>query len=86
MLGKYINIPKGEEVASQTVYVKFMINEFGRVSNAVVENEKEVHRKLAEEALRVVNASPPWKPAIIYGSEKTVYWFRVPITFQASKK
>jgi hypothetical protein len=83
---RYINIPKGEEVVSQTVYVKFLVNEYGRVSNAFVENEKEVHRKLADEALRVVNASPPWKPAIAYGSEKTIYWCRVPITFQVSKK
>ena len=52
VMSKYINIPKGEESASQTVYVKFLVNEYGRVSNAFVENEKEVHRKLAEEALR----------------------------------
>lgn len=83
---KYINIPKGEEVASQTVYIRFLVNEYGRVSKAVVENEKEVHRKLAEEALRLVNASPTWKPATIYGSEKTIYWLRVPITFQVAKK
>lgn len=86
LASKYINIPKGEAMASQTVHVKFLLNEYGRVSYAVVENEKEVHRKLAEEALRVVNASPPWKPALIYGTEKTIFWVKVPITFQSARK
>ena len=86
LASKYINIPKGEKMASQTVYVKFLVNENGKVSNAFVENEKQVHPKLAEEALRVVNASPPWKPAIIYGSEKTIYWYMVPIMFRVARK
>lgn len=83
---KYLKIPKGEEIATQTVLVKFMINEFGRVAYAEVENKKEVNSKLADEALRIVNASPLWKPATIYGGEKTVYWLKVPIIFQVSKK
>ncbi len=83
---KYLKIPKGEEMATQTVIVKFLLNEFGRVSFAEVENKKDVHPKLAEEALRVVNASPPWKPATIYGGEKIIYWLRAPIIFQVTKK
>ncbi|MBI5857259.1 MAG: energy transducer TonB [Sphingobacteriales bacterium] len=82
---KHLKIPKGEEKVSQTVIVQFLINEFGRISTAEVVNKKEVHPKLAEEALRVVNGSPPWKPATIYGSEKTIFWQKVPITFQVSK-
>ena len=53
---KYLKIKRGEETVSQTVIVRFLVNEYGRVSNAEVENKKEVHSKLAEEALRVVSA------------------------------
>ncbi len=81
---KYLKIPKGEKEATQTVIVRFLISEFGRVSNAEVINKKDVHPKLAEEAVRVVSGSPPWKPATIYG-QKTIYWYKQPLTFQASK-
>ena len=81
---KYIKIPKGEKEASQSVMVRFMVNERGVVINAEVLNKKEVHSKLAEEALRVVTSSPPWTPAMIYG-EKIIYWQKQEITFQASK-
>lgn len=83
---KYVRIPKGEELGSEKVIVKFMINEYGRVAYAEVENKKEVNSKLAEEALRVVNASPLWKPATVYGGEKTIFWLRLPIVFQATRK
>jgi hypothetical protein len=81
---KYIKIPKGEKEAIQTVMVRFMVNERGIVMNAEVINKKEVHSKLADEALRVVTSSPPWTPAMIYG-EKTIYWQTQPISFQATK-
>lgn len=83
---KYLRLSKGEESATQTVIVKFLVNEYGRVSFAEVENNKDVHPRLAEEALRVVNASPSWKAATIYGGEKTIYWMRAPITFMVTKK
>jgi len=81
---KYVKIPKGEKEATQTVMVRFMVNDRGAVMNAEVLNKKEVHSKLAEEALRVVASSPPWAPATVYG-EKTVYWQTQPISFQATK-
>jgi hypothetical protein len=81
---KYIKIQKGEKEASQTVMVRFMVNDRGVVMNAEVVNKKEVHSKLADEALRVVASSPPWIPATIYG-EITVYWQTQPIVFQANK-
>ena len=81
---KYLKIPKGEKEATQTVIVRFLISEYGRISNVEVINKKEVHPKLAEEAMRVVSGSPVWKPATIYG-QKTIYWYKQPITFQASK-
>ncbi len=43
--------------------VRFMVNERGVVINAEVLNKKEVHSKLADEALRVIASSPPWAAA-----------------------
>jgi len=82
---KYLKIPKGEQSASQQVLVMFLINEYGKVSNAEVLNKKEVHPKLAEEALRVLNESPLWKPATFLG-EKTIFWLKMPITFEVDKQ
>jgi len=85
LASKYIKIPKGEETGSQQIMVRFLVNEYGRVSSAEVLNKKEVNAKLAEEALRVVNESPTWKPATFLG-EKIIFWFKLPITFQVSKQ
>lgn len=82
---KYLKIPKGEQGASQQVMVMFLVNENGKVSNAEVLNKKEVHPKLAEEALRVLNESPLWKPATFLG-EHTIFWLKMPITFEVSKQ
>jgi Gram-negative bacterial tonB protein. len=82
---KYLRIPKGEQTTSQQVMVMFLVNEYGRVSNAQVLDKKEVHPKLAEEALRVINESPPWKPATFLG-EKTIFWLKMPITFEVTKQ
>lgn len=81
---KYIKIPKGETGALQTVIVSFLISERGEVQNVKVENAKEVHPKLAEEAMRVITESRSWKPATIYG-EKIGFYQKQPITFQVSK-
>lgn len=82
---KYIKIPRGEDNASQTATVLFMINEKGRVLNAHIVNKDQVHPKIAEEAVRVISASPPWTPASIIGG-KTFFWTKYSITFQTSRK
>jgi hypothetical protein len=82
---KYLKRGKGEETVSQTVMVLFMINEKGYVSKVQVVNKDEVHPRLADEAVRVVSASPTWIPASVLG-ENTISWFKVPITFEVSKK
>lgn len=82
---KYLKLRKGQESVSQQVIVRFLVNEYGRVAFADIENKKDVNSKLAEEALRVVNASPLWKPAIAYKSEKVAYWMKIPIQFIVTK-
>ena len=86
LISKYIKLPRGADSASQKVVLRFMVNETGRVAYAEVENKKEVNAKLAEEALRAVNSSPLWKPATIYGNEKTIYWFKIPVYFVVTRK
>jgi hypothetical protein len=81
---KYLKIPRKETSATQTVYVEFIINKEGKVINAKVINRKEVHPKLAEEALRVVSSSPDWKPATFLG-EKTLFYYKQPLTFSVTK-
>jgi Gram-negative bacterial TonB protein C-terminal len=62
-----------------------MINENGRVANAEIANKKELHPRVAEEALRVVNSSQVWKPAVVLG-EKVIFWYKQSIIFQVVKK
>ncbi|HSU28464.1 MAG TPA: energy transducer TonB [Chitinophagaceae bacterium] len=82
---KYVKIPKNEKEATQTVVVQFLVSENGAVTNAEVLNKKEVHPKLAEEALRVVSSSPPWTPGSVFG-ERIPQLYKQNITFSASKE
>jgi len=81
---KYIKLNKGEKEGSQTVIVDFVINSNGKISNIQVANKTEVHPRLAEEAIRVIQESHNWQPAVIYG-EKVASGFHQPITFMAIK-
>jgi TonB family protein len=82
---KYLKKPKGREEITQTIYVLFMVNENGRVTNVSASNKAEVHPKLAEEAVRVITACPPWTPGTTLG-EKSVFWYKVPITFAVANE
>jgi len=81
---KYLKLPKGEDLATQSPIVAFKVSETGQVLDARVMNPKEVHPKIAEEAVRIVMESRGWKPATIYG-EKISYWQKQAITFQVGK-
>jgi TonB family protein len=60
------------------VYVQFMINEDGSVSDALV--VRTLHKDLDKEALRVVRNMPAWKPAVKEGKPvRTAY--TCPIAF-----
>ncbi len=81
---KHIKIPKGQNSAQQVVNVSFLVSERGEIQEVKVLNPKEVHPKLAEEAIRVVSESRGWKPATVYGI-KIPFRLNQPITFGAIK-
>jgi hypothetical protein len=81
---KYVKIPRGETSGLQSVLVKFLVTDKGIVENARVVNTKDVHPKIAQEALRVVNESGRWTPATIYGI-KIPFTMQQPVTFVISK-
>ena len=65
--GRYIKIPKGQTTASQTVDLRFDVDTTGHTSHITVANAADVHPKLAEEAVRLIAASPVWTPAVENG-------------------
>ncbi len=81
---KYVKISRKEDMAVQQAIVSFTVSETGTTLNAIVVNKKDVHPKLAEEAIRVVSGSR-WRPATAFG-EKIAYRMTQPITFQVSKQ
>jgi protein TonB len=60
------------------VIVRFAINESGKIENADL--MRSVSKELDEEALRVINAMPPWQPGLQDDKPVAVY-FSLPITF-----
>lgn len=59
--------------------LKFIVNEEGRISSSEIIRSAGVPQ-LDEEALRVVNSMPAWKPATQDGKKVKCY-FNLPITF-----
>ena len=72
-------VPALENDIQGKVYVRFIVNENGRVSN--VQISKGVDPYLDKEALRVVQSLPEWKPGKQAGKAVKV-WYTVPINFQ----
>jgi periplasmic protein TonB len=81
---KYIPLPKGQKLARQTVKVQFRVNKDGGISDAKVINPTEVHKKLGEEAIRVITHGPKWVPARQNG-RNVIYQAVQSITFQVTK-
>ena len=81
----YLKYPRQavEEGIQGKVLVDFVIDEKGKVKDAKV--VKGVHPLLDDEALRVINASPDWKPGKVGGrkvkSEMSLY-----VEFRLEKK
>ena len=66
-----------------TVMVEFVIEKDGRVSNVHV--VKGVSEELDAEAVKVVSASPKWKPGRV-GGNKVRASIRIPVEFRLEKK
>lgn len=79
---KYPDIPLSQGV-SGTVTVEFIVEKDGSVTNvrAVGGNDQ----YLEDEAVRVVSASPKWKPGIL-GGEKVRVKYSVPVEFRLRKR
>jgi TonB family protein len=65
---------------SGTVYVSFVIEKDGEVTNEVI--VRGIHNSIYEEALRVVRLMPNWIPAIQNKDEATRVKFTLPIIFK----
>ena len=81
---KYVKIPKGAERGTATARIVFVVTPSGNIADVIVENPKEIHPKLAAEAVRVVTESNRWKPAT-YRSKKVPQLLIQPITFATAK-
>lgn len=73
-LANNLRYPPIDDV-SGNVYVKFVVNEDGSVSNAVV--LRGIGKKFDDEALRLVNEMPKWNPGIKNGKPVKVYYVLV---------
>jgi periplasmic protein TonB len=61
------------------VYVEFVVDRHGKISRVNV--KRGVHPSLDQEALRVIESMPDWKPGVKDGQFVNVL-FTVPIYFQ----
>jgi TonB family protein len=75
--------PALEKSAEGTVFVDFIIDQNGKVRNAVASETigEDIDQALKDEALRVVNAMPVWEPGKNKNKPVDAY-FSVPITFE----
>jgi len=64
-----------------TVKVSFVVDEKGKVINAHLMGNEKVGNGLDEEALRVVNTMPAWKPGKVKGKNVKTR-LELPISFQ----
>ena len=79
---KYPDIPLNQGI-SGTITVEFIVEKDGSVTNvrAVRGNDQ----YLEDEAVRVIAASPKWKPGV-FGGEKVRVKYSVPVEFRLKKR
>lgn len=70
-----------EDNTAGVVRVSFVVDEYGKVQQAKVVNGQKVGNGLDEEALRVVNKMPAWKPGRVKGHNVKTR-LELPISFQ----
>ena len=74
-----LRFPNDAEMVDCTVYVGFIVNENGSLSNIAV--QKGFNRAYNEEAVRLVEAMPKWKVGVHEGKATKVAWV-IPIKFK----
>lgn len=67
-------------IKTKTVFLKFMIDSIGRVSNVTVMKGIKGCKPCNDEAVRVVTIMPNWLPAAENNKTKSS-WFNLPINF-----
>jgi len=79
-IAKHLQYPQAaiDEEIKGRVYVHFLIDSDGKVKKAQV--VKSIHPLIDQEALRVINLLPNWKPATQNGRSVSV-WYTIPVTF-----
>jgi protein TonB len=81
---KVIKLKRGQQSAQQTAVVSFLVDKKGNISQVAVLNPGEIHRKLAAEAIRVIENGPKWIPAIQNG-RNVIYRQKQNITFEVTR-
>lgn len=83
-----VRYPKNAKNVEGKVFIQFIIEKDGSVSNAkVVRSDvknKKYRKALEKEALRLVSNMPRWKPALHNGKPVRSF-FMLPITFNQNK-
>ena len=74
-----LRFPNNAEMVDCTVYVGFIVNENGSLSNVAV--QKGFSRAYNDEAVRLVEAMPKWQAGVHEGKPAKVSWV-IPIKFK----
>jgi hypothetical protein len=67
-------------IKTRTVFLKFMLDKTGKVTNITVMKGIKYCKECSDEAIRVVTLMPNWNPAI-ENNEPKDSWFNLPINF-----
>ncbi len=74
-------LDKDTSIVSRKLFLKFMVDKNGKVKNVEVVKPIKGCKECTDEALRVMNHMPDWKPAI-ENKQAVDSWFNLPITFR----
>ena len=82
---QYLKYPKAavRDGIQGRVMIEFVINKDGKISDVKV--QRGVSEELDAEAVKVVSASPKWKPGKVNG-EKVRCSMTIPVEFRLEKK
>lgn len=82
-LNRDLPVENGAPPGKYTVYVTFIVDKEGNISDVQAENDPGYGTK--DEAMRVIKKGPKWKPAVQNG-RNVIYRHKQGITFQVSEE